>query len=97
MGVVFETEPRRFEFPRPFDVHPVVAIHQDVGDGGIFEQWLERAQTKDFIEDLARQPFPLGKAQRDCFAVDGAANQQQHFLAGGFAGGAAELFEIQAV
>ena len=68
--VVFERQPGQFEFAGAFDVDPVEAVDQNVGDGGIFEQRLERAEAEDFVENFARQPLAFGEAERNGFAVD---------------------------
>ena len=64
---------------------------------GIFEQRLERAQAEDFVEDFARQALALGKAERNGFAVDRVADQDEDFFARRIAGGAAEFFQVEAV
>jgi hypothetical protein len=52
--VVFEGEAGEFEFPGALDVNLVKAVHQNVGDGVVLEQGLERTEAKDFVEDFAR-------------------------------------------
>ena len=59
MLVVFEAEPRYFQAPRTFDVNLVVAIDQNVGNGGIGQQRLERAQAEDLIQHLFTDLLPL--------------------------------------
>src|SRR5271169_5432325 len=63
----------------------------------VLEQRFERAQTEDFIQDFARQPFALGKAEGYDLAVDGIANDDQHFVAGRVADGLPQFFQIEAV
>ena len=95
--IIFEAQAGRLEFARPFHIDLVVTIHQDVGDGGIFEQGLERAQTEDFIENFPGQALALGEAQRHGLAVHRIPNQQQHFFARGVAGGAPQFLQIETV
>ena len=83
VDVVFEGQCRQFELAGFFDVDPVVAVDQDVGDVGILEQLLERPKSEDLVENFARKSFAFGKAERHDFAVDGAANDDQHFVASG--------------
>jgi hypothetical protein len=52
MRVVFERERGQFELARFFDVDPVVAIDQDVGDVVIFEQLLERPEAENLVENF---------------------------------------------
>ena len=95
--VVFEAQAGGLEFARPFHIDPVVAVDQDVGDGGIFEQRLERAQAEDLIQNFPGQALALGKAERHGLAVHRVPDQQQHFFAGGVAGGAPQFLQIEAV
>src|ERR1039457_5436194 len=59
--VVLEGQAGNFQFAGAFDVDTVEAVDQNVGNGGIFEQRLERAEAEDFVKDLARQLFALGE------------------------------------
>ena len=95
--VVFEGEAGEFEFSGALDVNPVVAVDENVGDGVVLEQRLERTEAEDFVEDFAREAFAFGEAERDDFIVDGVADEDENFFAGGIAVGAAEFFEIEAV
>ena len=63
----------------------------------VLEQWLERAESKNLIQNFAREPFALGKTERYHFAVDGIANDDQHFVTSRVAGSFPEFFEIEAV
>src|SRR6266404_1961864 len=56
-------------------------IGENVGNGGIFEQRLERAQAEDFVEDLPRQLLALGETERNRLAVHRAADQDENFFA----------------
>jgi len=87
----------RSSFPAPFHIDFVKAVDQNVGDGGIFEQRLQRAQAENLVEDLARQAFALGKAERHNFGVDRVAYNDQHFVARRIAGGLAQFLQIEAV
>ena len=95
--IVFEGQAGQFEFAGALDVDPVEAVDQNVGDGGVFEQRLERTEAEDFVENFARQALALGEAERNDFAVDRVANEDENFFAGGVAGGAAEFFQVEAV
>ncbi len=95
--IVLERQAGEFELAAALDVHPVEAVDQDVGDGGIFEQRFERAEAKDFVENLAGQSLALGEAERNRFAVHGIADEDENFLARRFAGGTAEFFQVEAI
>src|SRR5208282_1222766 len=86
-----------FEFAGALDVHAVEAVNKNIGNGGIFEERLERAQAKDFVEDLARQLLALGETERNRLAVHGTANQDENFLARRISGGPAEFFQVEAI
>ena len=56
--------------PRAFHKDVVFVVHQDVGDGRVFEQRLQRAKTEDFIEQVRLDLLLLVKAQRHSLAED---------------------------
>ena len=97
MLVIFEGQAGDFEFAGALDVDAVEAVDEDVGDGGILEQGLERTEAEDFVENFAGEALAFGEAERNGFAVDGVADEDENFLAGGVAGGAAEFFEVETV
>src|SRR5215204_4041266 len=51
-GFVLEPHQRRFEHAGPLDVDAFVAVDQNVVDGRVLEQRLDRSETGHFIEDL---------------------------------------------
>ena len=95
--VVFERQAGDFELAGALDVDAVEAVDENVGDGRILEQRLERAEAENFVENLARQALAFGKAERHGLAVDRIADEDKNFFAGGIAGGAAEFFEVEAI
>ncbi len=97
MLVVFERQDGFFELAAALDVDAVEAIDEDVGDGGVFEQRFERAEAEYLVEDLARQLLALSETERDSFAVDGTADEDENFLARRISGGAAKFFQVEAV
>ena len=97
MRIVFEAEARGFELASAFDVHPVKAIDQNIGNSGILEKRLQGPETEDLIENFSRQAFALGKAQRNSFTVDGVTNQQQDFFPSGFVGSPSKLLQVEPV
>ena len=72
--IVLEAQSSGLKLARAFHVDSIKTVHQNVGNGWIFEQRFERAQAEDFVQNLPRQPFPLGEAERHGFAVHGIAN-----------------------
>ena len=97
VGIVFEAEAGGLEFSSAFYVNLVVAVDQDVGDGRILEQWLQRTQAENLVQNFARQTLAFGEAERNRLAVDRVADQQQNFFASRGARCAAQFFQVQPV
>src|SRR5580658_2525933 len=95
--VVFEGQAGQFQLAGAFDVNLIEAVDQNVGNGMVFEQGLERTKAEDLVEDFARQPLPLGEAERNHLAVDRVADEDEDFFAGRVAVGAAQFFQIKAI
>ena len=95
--VVLEGQAGDLEFAGALDVDAVEAIDQDVGDGRILEQRFERTEAEDFVQDFARQALALGEAERNGFAVDRVADQDQDFFARRIAGGPSEFFQVETI
>ena len=96
--IVFEGQIfHQLQLASSLDVDPVEAVYQDVRDGVVLEQGFERTQAEDFVENFPRQPLALGEAEGNDFAVYRVADEDENFLAGGVAGGAAEFLEVKAV
>src|SRR5437667_10261587 len=97
MSVIFKAQPGSLEFPATFYVDLIEAIDQDVGDAGIFQKRLERAQAEDFIQNFPRKALTLGEAERYGFTVNSIADEQQQLLARGVTRRGAPLLEREAV
>src|SRR5436309_14277610 len=97
MSVIFKAQPGSLEFPATFYVDLIEAIDQDVGDAGIFQKRLERAQAEDFIQNFPRKALTLGEAERYGFTVNSIADEQQHLFARGITRRAAQFFKIEPV
>ena len=63
--LVLEADVGLHQAPAALDVDVVVPVHQDVADGRILEQRLQRAQTEDLVEHLLDEPLALGDRHRD--------------------------------
>ena len=97
VGVVFEAQAGGLELAGPFHVDLVVAVDQNVGDGRILEQRLQRAQAEDLVQNFAGQALAFGEAERHGLAVDRVPDQQQNFFARRVAGSAAQFLQVEAV
>ena len=95
--VVFERQASQFQLARALNVNPVIAVDQNVGDGVVFEQRLERAEAENFVEDFARQPLALGKAERNDLAVDRIPDEDKNFFTRCISSAAAQFFQIKTV
>ena len=95
--VVFEGQAGQFQLAGALDVNLVEAVDENIGDGVILQQGFERAQAEYFVQDFARQPLALGKAEGNNLAVDRVADEDENFFAGRVAGGAAQFFQVEAV
>ena len=49
--------------PAALHIHRVVGVDQDVVDGGVLQQRLQRPQAEDLVQHLARQPVALAGAE----------------------------------
>src|ERR1700722_13493063 len=53
-----------------FNKYAVFAVHEYVGDGGIAEQWFQRTETEDLIEQIFLNSFLLVEAERHLLVSD---------------------------
>ena len=97
MSIVLETQTGGLELARPFHINLVVAVDQNIGDGGVLEQGFQRAQAEDFIQNLARKTLPLGETEGHGLAVHRVPDEQQNFFARRVAGGAPQFLQVEAV
>jgi len=65
--VVFESNIGGFKFAAAFDVDGSVRINQDVGDGWITEQRLQRPQPEEFVLNIVYEPVAFRTRERHCF------------------------------
>ena len=73
-------------------------VNQDVVDGVVFEQLLEGAEAKDFVEDFLGDAVALHGAERNALFGDDLLNEGEELeLAGAGFLGLAELLEVEAV
>ena len=86
--LVLEADRRRLQHAVALDEDLVVAVDQDVGDGRVLEQRLERAQAEQLVEDVADQLLALGLIERLVLLgqlfVDDVADLRLDLLAGHF-------------
>jgi len=80
--IVLERKAGEFQLAGAFHIHPVKTVYQDVGNGVVLEQRLERTKAEDFIQNFAAQTLAFGETERNGLAVYGITNQDQNFIAG---------------
>src|ERR1019366_8761592 len=64
VSVVLKNDVGFLQSAGALDIYLSVRVHQDVVDGGILEQRLQRPQAKDFLQHLPRQAVSLGGTER---------------------------------
>ena len=64
----------------PFDVDRLVGVDQDVADGRILQQRLERAEAEDFVEHFLGEAVALGGAERDALLADQLLDDAEELL-----------------
>src|SRR5271165_2661444 len=53
----------------PFDKTAFVRVDQDIRDGRILQQWLDRPVARHFVDDLAREEVQLLLVERQAFGA----------------------------
>ena len=99
MPLVAEDGLRGLQLAVTFDVHLVVAVHEDVRDGRVLQQHLERPEPEELMQDVADQGLAFEQAQRRAIALalEHAADQCADFRLGVFALHAREPIQVQPV
>ena len=97
MLVVFKGKASQFELARAFHIDPIKTVHQNVGDGVVLEQWFKRTKAENLIQNFAAQTLALGETERNCFAVNRIANQDQDLIAGCIAHAASQFFKVKTI
>ena len=74
-----------FENAAALDVDVLVGVDQNIGNGGIGEQRLERAETENFVENFLRKALAFLQVHGRGFADDQSFENLRHFAANIFA------------
>ncbi len=75
----------------------LVAVHQDVGDGAVLEQRLERSQPEDLVQHLGGDPLLLGGGQQVRLFVHHGQHRLPHFGADAVVVDARQRLQIDAL
>ena len=70
-------------------------VDQDVADGLVAKQWLQRTKPEDFVDDIAQNRVALAHRQRHARFGDERRHQRADFRLDFAALGGRELLEIQ--
>jgi hypothetical protein len=70
VGVIPKTNIGQLEQAVAFYVDLLIAVDQNVGDGWVLQQRLERPQAKYLVEDLFGDLLAFERAKQRLFAVD---------------------------
>jgi hypothetical protein len=57
--VIFEGYVRAFDLAFSFDVDRVVPVNENVGDGRVFEQWLEWPKSEELVLHVTYESITL--------------------------------------
>ena len=88
---------RAVKLAAAFHVDELGRGHQDVGDGGIAEQRLQRPEAEDFVENFLNDPFFLSQTERGAFLIDEARNRNTDLGTGTFTSEGGERLQIDAL
>ena len=80
--VVLEDDGGLLQHPVPFYIDRAAGVHQDVVDGRILQQRLQRAKAEDFIQYLLRQPVAFRRRERNILLPDQLVNHASAAVAG---------------
>jgi hypothetical protein len=62
--VVLELDARLFELAAALDVNLLRRVDEDVGDGRVGEQGLQRPEAEQLVADFADEPLAVGRGER---------------------------------
>src|SRR5258708_40043546 len=82
MAVVAESYVDLLQSPSSFDVDEVLIIDEDVRDGVVLQQRLERSQSKDLVNQVGLQLILLDGAKRHFLFRHNVLDQQRDRLHG---------------
>ena len=94
VGVVAELNVGGFEKTLALDVHLIKGVDQNIGNRGIGEKRLERAQSENFIENFLGKPLALLQIHRRGFADDQFFENHGNFAAHIFAAHVGNAIQI---
>ena len=76
-----ETDRGQFEQTPALHVHLLVPVNENVGDGRVLQQRLERTQAENLVQDLLADLLALKRAQQRLLAVHERDDRLPHFRA----------------
>src|SRR5207249_9210661 len=78
MTIVLKSNTGFDELAVPLDVHVLVRVHEDVRDGGIFQQRLQGTKAEDLIENLFCKAITLRHADRKMILAKDSLERRLH-------------------
>jgi hypothetical protein len=99
VALVLEGDLGRLQPAVALDVHLIVPVHQDVGNRGVREQDLERAEAEQLVQHVVDDALALVEAERRlvAFALEQPADQRADLWLGILAPGPGQAFEVEPV
>ena len=95
--VVLERRGHALQLAAALDEDVLVGVDQDVTDGRVVQQRLDRAEPEHVVQQLDEKHFALAEAERDVFFGEQLAEQRADFALSARAVGLRQRFEIQPV
>ena len=87
----------QFEQALALDVDLLVAVDQNVGDGRVLQQRLERAQAEDLVQNLFGDLLLFERAEQRRLVVDQRDDRLAHFGAHALVVDGRQRFEVDLV
>src|SRR5208337_3456045 len=97
MGLVAETHGDSFQFSTPLHVNLLMRIDENITDTWILKQWLERTQSRQFVEDFLGEVLQLFRVKKDSFRFHVIRDELAYLPAKVFAGHLLQRCQIQIV
>jgi hypothetical protein len=94
VSVVAEANGYLGELSATLDINLVEAVDQNVRDGRFFEEWLERSQPEDFVENLFDDAVLFSGGHRNVFVFEQSFNDPTNLGAQTFFGKGRDPFEV---
>jgi len=97
MRSILKNDAGKFEHAGPLDVNLPVGIDQNVRDGGILQERLERSQAEDFVQHFTADSLFFRAAERDVRRTNQVVDYGLHLRARADVLQRGEFFQVNLV